>query len=306
MSTIRKFNAYCEQLAALHDPAWSIPIPTPLPTKLNDLRNHQALMEDIWISPAARKIPCWVEDQDLAAVELVLHIPENEIFYFALHEHRSDILSLSSRWANPLVSSSQFNSQTNGATVLAESLSGSHPQILLFWLSPTTIDVEALEDAPEEAHMDLSDIIGLQEAAHELEHKVFADLFSEEPGLLKEDAEDDELTVTTTILWELPQNMSLDMTQALPPNQYKIIASKVAPIQQPGMEGAYHLSFMPEDVVILANPTGCLNNVCINGCIALLFSLIKLPDADRCHAPNMFGTVNMECTVDSRLSWSEQ
>ena len=25
----------------------------------------------------------------------------------------------------------------------------------------------------------------------------------------------------------------------------------------------------------------------------------------RCHAPNMFGTVNMECTVDSRLSWSE-
>ena len=26
----------------------------------------------------------------------------------------------------------------------------------------------------------------------------------------------------------------------------------------------------------------------------------------RCHAPNTFGTVNMECTVDSRLSWSEQ
>ena len=26
----------------------------------------------------------------------------------------------------------------------------------------------------------------------------------------------------------------------------------------------------------------------------------------RCHAPNTFGTVNMECTIDSRLSWSEQ
>ena len=25
-----------------------------------------------------------------------------------------------------------------------------------------------------------------------------------------------------------------------------------------------------------------------------------------CHAPNTFGTVNMECTVDSRLSWSER
>ena len=26
----------------------------------------------------------------------------------------------------------------------------------------------------------------------------------------------------------------------------------------------------------------------------------------RCHAPNTFGTVNMECTVNSRLSWSER
>ncbi|KIM63397.1 hypothetical protein SCLCIDRAFT_24287 [Scleroderma citrinum Foug A] len=28
--------------------------------------------------------------------------------------------------------------------------------------------------------------------------------------------------------------------------------------------------------------------------------------AERCHAPNTFGTVNMEHTVDSRLSWSER
>ena len=60
-------DAYCEQLEALHDPAWSIPLPTPLPTKLDDLRNHQLLMEDIWISLAIGKIPpCrWVEDQDV-------------------------------------------------------------------------------------------------------------------------------------------------------------------------------------------------------------------------------------------------
>jgi len=65
MSAIRKFNAYCEQLEALHDPAWSIPLPTPLPTKLDDLQNHQLLMEDIWILLAIGKIPCWVEDQDV-------------------------------------------------------------------------------------------------------------------------------------------------------------------------------------------------------------------------------------------------
>ena len=30
------------------------------------------------------------------------------------------------------------------------------------------------------------------------------------------------------------------------------------------------------------------------------------PYPNRYHAPNTFGTVNMECTVDSRLSWSER
>ena len=27
---------------------------------------------------------------------------------------------------------------------------------------------------------------------------------------------------------------------------------------------------------------------------------------ERCHAPNTFGTVNMEHTIDSSLSWSER
>ena len=53
--------------------------------------------------------------------------------------------------------------------------------------------------------MALNDIIGLQEAVHELEHEVFAVLLSDEPGLFKEDATDDELTITVTILWEPPE-----------------------------------------------------------------------------------------------------
>jgi len=111
------------------------------------------------------------------------------------------MLCLSSRWSNPLASSSQFNSQTNGAIVLAERLSGGRPQISFFWLTPTIVNVQALE----EAHMDLTDIIGPQEAACEPEHEVFADLLSEEPGLLEEDAMDGEPTITATILWELPE-----------------------------------------------------------------------------------------------------
>ena len=37
-----------------------------------------------------------------------------------------------------------------------------------------------------------------------------------------------------------------------------------------------------------------------------LEALIDSKLAERCHAPNMFGTVNMEHTINSSLSWSEQ
>ena len=76
------------------------------------------------------------------------------------------------------------------------------------------------------------------------------------------------------------------MTQVLPSSQYKIVPGELILVQQPEMDGFYHCLFVPEDIVILANPIGCLNDVCINdvcinGCIHLLFSLIKPPDADR-------------------------
>jgi hypothetical protein len=65
MTAIRKFNSYCEHLESLYDPSWSIPLPTPLPTKLADLRNDQTLMEDVWITQSVGDVPCWMEDLDV-------------------------------------------------------------------------------------------------------------------------------------------------------------------------------------------------------------------------------------------------
>jgi hypothetical protein len=65
MTALRKFNAYCERLEELYNPAYGIPLPTPLPTKLNDLRNDQSLMEDVWITPSTGDVPRWLQDQDI-------------------------------------------------------------------------------------------------------------------------------------------------------------------------------------------------------------------------------------------------
>lgn len=65
MTAIRKFNSYCERLESLYDPAWGVPLPPPLPTKLADLRNDHTLMEDVWITPSVGNVPRWIEDVDV-------------------------------------------------------------------------------------------------------------------------------------------------------------------------------------------------------------------------------------------------
>jgi hypothetical protein len=65
MTAIRKFNSYCERLELLHDPTWNIPLPTPLPTKLAELRGDQTLMQDVWITPSIGEVPQWLEDSDI-------------------------------------------------------------------------------------------------------------------------------------------------------------------------------------------------------------------------------------------------
>jgi hypothetical protein len=65
MTAIRKFNSYCEHLESIFDLSWGVPLPTPLPTKLADLRKDQTLMEDVWITPSVGDVPRWIEDTDV-------------------------------------------------------------------------------------------------------------------------------------------------------------------------------------------------------------------------------------------------
>lgn len=65
MTAIRKFNSYCEQLESHYDISSGIPLPSPLPTKLVDLRVDPTLMEDVWITPSAGEVPRWLEDSEV-------------------------------------------------------------------------------------------------------------------------------------------------------------------------------------------------------------------------------------------------
>ncbi|KAJ7142115.1 hypothetical protein C8R43DRAFT_892278 [Mycena crocata] len=65
LRAIAKFNEYCANLEQLRPPGCQIPIPEPLSTQLNGLRNDPSLHEDVWITPSAGQIPRWVADSDV-------------------------------------------------------------------------------------------------------------------------------------------------------------------------------------------------------------------------------------------------
>ncbi|KAJ7139121.1 hypothetical protein C8R44DRAFT_827907 [Mycena epipterygia] len=65
LRSIAKFNGYCADLERLRPPGCTIPVPSPLSTQLNGLRDDPSLHEDVWITPTEGQIPRWLNDSDV-------------------------------------------------------------------------------------------------------------------------------------------------------------------------------------------------------------------------------------------------
>ncbi|KAJ7832793.1 hypothetical protein B0H14DRAFT_3711922, partial [Mycena olivaceomarginata] len=74
LRSIRKFNSYCCELERLRPSTCHIPIPSPLPTRLNGLRTDPTLHEDVWIEPCVGRIPRWLDDENVRDGIRALHI----------------------------------------------------------------------------------------------------------------------------------------------------------------------------------------------------------------------------------------
>ncbi|KAF7372472.1 hypothetical protein MVEN_00108800 [Mycena venus] len=74
LKAIKKFNMCCATLERLRPPQCTIPIPSPLSTQLNGLRNDPSLHEDIWITPSEGPIPRWLNDEDVRDGIQSLHV----------------------------------------------------------------------------------------------------------------------------------------------------------------------------------------------------------------------------------------
>ncbi|KAG1774666.1 hypothetical protein EV702DRAFT_1200022 [Suillus placidus] len=306
MTAIRKFNSYCERLESLYDPSWGVPLPAPLPTKLAGLRNDQTLMEDVWITPSEGDVPRWMEDADvrdgirallkqqrcqeerrhlgqeadnlcrwfrdeLTALEVALHSPANRTFLFPLQQRRDHVLQLQTKWVTPLASSIHFVSNVTVAVNLAITLCTSEGPSEDGFYSLVPMSLALDEPSPEDDTDE--DTEPLFEEA--IEEAVLMDVL---PDSSISDDEDGEVMAEPefTISWELPENLSTDPFK-VPHPEDRIIVSSSGPLPtrvRPAQDGFPCQVFDPRDQSFLAKPTARLNDTCINGCAALLYSEI--------------------------------
>lgn len=63
MTAIRKFNAYCEKLKELAGDLPNFPLPKPLTTNLQILRESDDLMQDVWIDTTVAERPLWLTEE---------------------------------------------------------------------------------------------------------------------------------------------------------------------------------------------------------------------------------------------------
>ncbi|KAI1784327.1 hypothetical protein LXA43DRAFT_901841 [Ganoderma leucocontextum] len=169
ITAIRKFNNYCDALTEQYQPAWEFPLPTRLPTTLNELREDSSLLADVWVTRVAPTIPRWLKEVEvrqgirailikdrcleerrrlgseadnmcrwygleLAAVELAIRDPKNTDILFLLQQEKEKLLLLQFQWRTTLVSDLRLKSQVSEATRLARKLSGAAEPLPLHWV----------------------------------------------------------------------------------------------------------------------------------------------------------------------------
>ncbi|KIN99430.1 hypothetical protein M404DRAFT_30479 [Pisolithus tinctorius Marx 270] len=308
MSAIRKFNMYCERLAKLYDASSGIPLPSPLPTKLAELRNDQSLFEDVWITPSIGEIPQWLQDSDvregiravlktdccleeqhclgmeadnmcrwfgseLCAVELAIRQPENSMYSLVLQQHRESLAKMQERWPMPLASTVHYASQARSAQAISTSLAGTPAPLELRWLPPIQCDVSADGLSEADSTLPLTDV-DAGEHVLDPDQTAFTDILEDVPSNADEDGlsndDEDQKTHNVNLVWEIPFIPVVDMINVH--NDLPLVCGVYARRVRQSQDGFPRYIFELDDYERLASPTGLLNDSCINGCAALLYS----------------------------------
>ncbi|KAG9309099.1 hypothetical protein JVU11DRAFT_10983 [Chiua virens] len=281
----------------------AIPLPQSLLTKLVELHEDQSLLEDVWITPSTRQVPLWLEDSDIhLGIQGLLKMDQ------CLEEQRrlgSEADNLC-RWYGDKLAAVELSLCTTNNNLLVRliklccdhllalksstCLSGGTPEILFLWIT-VEAPVPAAQDEDTEFPDPPSDSLDNSNATNPTLANYVSDDWMTSNQVPKEHDGGPAKTPCARIVWEYPSNMSVDMTplpSSEPTDVPEVLAGQTCPPQD-GFSGTF---FQVHDIEILQSPTECLNDICINGCIPLLFSSIKPSNA---HQFTIFSTHDLIC-----------
>ena len=97
--------------------------------------------------------------------------------------------------------------------------------------------------------------------------------------------------------------MTVDTTPVPPQTEYETLPSTIGTRQCPAMDGFRSLTFEPCDIARLASPTECVNDICINGCIPLLFSIIKPTEPNQFAVFSTYDLTHVRYNATDKLLW---
>ncbi|KAG9309404.1 hypothetical protein JVU11DRAFT_10653 [Chiua virens] len=149
---------------------------------------------------------------------------------------------------------------------------------MLLWLNPTI--VEAPDKTPKETNPHENNIPrGLKiEGGIEPEHTVLIDYLTA-PSLGENDIyeDTDERVLPFRFIWEVQKDLKFDPTLIDSQGRIPMVTGHTTVKKCATVNGFPSLLFESLDISQLSLSIACLNDVCINGCIPLLFSALMIP-----------------------------
>ncbi|KAG2070526.1 cysteine proteinase [Suillus decipiens] len=101
---------------------------------------------------------------------------------------------------------------------------------------------------------------------------------------------------------EVSKDLSIDDFCVLSKERLVIVPGVVTTRIRPRRDGFPRQVFDPKDIACLSSPTACLNDVCINGCAALLYSELKLATVD-CAILSTYDLPRIRCNAADERIW---
>ncbi|TFK51476.1 hypothetical protein OE88DRAFT_1644929 [Heliocybe sulcata] len=251
--------------------------------------------------------------RELTTLELALRLPENAAYATELEHHLQDVRLLRQHWENPLMSAIVFNYHLASSIDVALCLSGEPTATNYHWLPPliqfSEAELAEMEAVVDHDDADVPDVPA--SVAEDLSHVLLTDILAESV----DDGGDEELLDGLDVeggdhgkvhmIWQHPDNMRFDQWL----NTFKPLYASDHMDRgrfRPPLGPFQCLDFSPKDIARIHNSRSPLNDECVNGCAALLFTDL-VPRNDLQHIV-VFSTLLMtwiqDKVSDERLWWN--